>query len=98
MDTDTALYASLETKNGSTDLTQMADLGGPVTGPGAVGQTLHGFTRPGGVLSPFLMVTLAALPVGREDDGKSNGRSNNSLWDKSQSASRFTSNQTEYLS
>ncbi len=102
MDTDTALYAGLETRRGAAEATQMADLGN-VGGAGSVGQTLHGFTRPGGVLSPFLMVTLAALPIGREDDGNGAARSANSLWDKGQPASRFTAsrlaaNQTEYLS
>jgi hypothetical protein len=100
MNTDTALYANLETKAASGGATQMADLSAPVAGPGSVGQALHGFTRPGSVLSPFLMVTLAALPVGREGDGKDNAaeRSTNSLFDKSRSAGNFAAKQTDYLS
>lgn len=98
MDTDTALYAGLETKSGAGGVTQVADLG--AGGAGTLGSTLHGFTRPGGVLSPFLMVTLAALPVGREGDGREDdpARTNNSLWDKGLPASRLASNRTEYLS
>jgi hypothetical protein len=97
MNTDTALYADLETK-GTSNISQMADLDGSVSGAGSVAQTLHGFTRPGGVLSPFLMVTLAALPVGREGDGKDATRSSNSLWDKGQSTGHFAAKQPEYLS
>ena len=100
MNTDTALYANLETKSATDSSTQMADLNGPVTGGGSAGQALHGFTRPGSVLSPFLMVTLAALPVGREGDGKDKdaARSNNSLWDKRGVINNFAAKQAGYLS
>jgi hypothetical protein len=65
MTSSQAAFASLSTTRTGTALAQAASSGS--TGSGA----LQGFTNPGSILSPLMLVTLAALPSAQETDTQS---------------------------
>ena len=77
MTTEMAAYDDLEaTSAGSA--TMLADarstpsLAAGATGDGAI----YGHTNPGGILSPFVLMTLAALPTGRDRDDDASAQRN----------------------
>lgn len=81
MTSDMAAYDDLD---GAIPSTMLADarlsggLGGSIAGSGG-DRAVYGNTNPGGILSPFMLVTLAALPTGRDKDDNVNS---GSLFDK----------------
>ncbi len=77
MDTERAAYDDLDDMLPPTMLADMRS-SGSLAGSGG-DRAVYGNTNPGGILSPLLLVTLAALPTGRDEDENSN---NSSLFDK----------------
>lgn len=56
------------------DVRSSGSLGGSIAGAGG-DRTVYGSTNAGGILSPLMLVTLAALPTGRDKDDNANGSS-----------------------
>lgn len=75
IETDMAAYDDLEGL--ARDRTMMADTGaGGISGGD---RAIYGNSAPGGILSPLMLVTLASLPTGRDEQDTQNS---NSLFDK----------------
>jgi hypothetical protein len=72
MNSDQAAFASLDTTPASPTkpggITAVASAATSATG------TLQGFSNPGSILSPLMLITIAALPVAREEDNRVNGQ------------------------
>jgi hypothetical protein len=70
MNTDQAAFASLSTtpagsmSAGAPTPSLVASAGSSVAG----GNSLHGFSNPGGILSPLMLITIAALPTAKDQD------------------------------
>jgi len=76
IETDMAVYDDLDD---ALPATMLADVrsSGSLAGSGGE-RTVYGQTNPGGILSPFMLLTLASLPTGRDKDDTTS----NSLFDK----------------
>jgi hypothetical protein len=82
MSTEMAAYDDLEGAS-TGGATILADLH-PTRGQAATASgdsTIYGQTNPGGILSPFMLVTLASLPTAR-DRSDTVTRQSNSLFDR----------------
>ncbi len=82
MTTEMAAYDDLDD---ALPANMLADVrsSGSIAGSGG-DRAVYGSTNPGGILSPFMLVTLAALPTGRDKDDSTNS---SSLFDKPMLAS-----------
>ncbi len=82
MNTEMAAYDDLDD---ALPANMLADVrsSGSIAGSGG-DRAVYGSTNPGGILSPFMLVTLAALPTGRDKDDSTNS---SSLFDKPMLAS-----------
>jgi hypothetical protein len=67
MTNDQATFAALGTTPPSATAPTM------VASAAAAGNTLHGFNNPGSILSPLMLITIAALPVANEDEDSRTG-------------------------
>jgi hypothetical protein len=76
IDTEMAAYDDLDDAMPATLLAD-ARLPGSIAGSGG-DRAVYGNTNPGGILSPLMLVTLAALPTGRDKDDNTS----TSLFDK----------------
>jgi hypothetical protein len=82
MSTEMAAYEDLEGKSAS-NTTMLADLY-PARGQATAAsgdRAIYGPTNPGGILSPFMLVTLASLPTARDRTDTVN-RQSNSLFER----------------
>jgi hypothetical protein len=80
MDTEMAAYDDLDDALPPTMLADVRPSGGLGGGLAAGGdRAVYGNTNPGGILSPFMLVTLAQLPTARDKDDNVNS---SSLFDK----------------
>lgn len=66
IETDIALYDDLDDPMPATMLADVRSSGSLAGGGGE--RAVYGKTNPGGILSPFMLVTLAALPTARDQD------------------------------
>jgi hypothetical protein len=76
MTSEMAAYDDLEAVSSGGSATMLADVR-PARGraAGATGDgAIYGQTNPGGILSPFMLVTLASLPTGRDRDDAGSGQ------------------------
>ncbi|HEX6120114.1 MAG TPA: hypothetical protein VFZ03_11770, partial [Dongiaceae bacterium] len=80
MSTEMAAYDDLENISGGTG-TMLADVQLPRSRPAVANAdgAIYGQTNPGGILSPLMLMTLAALPTARDRD-EDNGARRNSLF------------------
>lgn len=77
MNTEMAAYDDLDDALPPTmlaDIRSSGGLGGSIAGSGG-DRAVYGNTNPGGILSPFMLVTLAQLPTARDKDDNVNSSS-----------------------